>query len=209
MPKFFCNAWQGQSIFPVGRPCIEALLPQISIAALFFLLPADTVLIGLKNSRTGTQICSPGPSIQLWCPFGKGWLWILQNSRRKILLVGMFKIFNGLSPEYLSDTFEKSDNTYCMRDKNKLIQPLKRTTAYGLKSFGYYSSHVWNMLPVHFKSCESISEFKNRIKHWSTPTCSCSMCAALLWFDVYRASSFMHKHMFYCLCEMAMLECCI
>ena len=28
-------------------------------------------------------------------------------------------------------------------------------------------SHVWNILPVHFKSCESISEFKNRIKHWA------------------------------------------
>ena len=38
-----------------------------------------------KNPRTGTQICSPGPSVQLWCPFGKSWLWILQNSRRKIV----------------------------------------------------------------------------------------------------------------------------
>ena len=38
-----------------------------------------------KHPRTGTQICSPEPSIQLWCPFGKGWLWILQNSRRKVL----------------------------------------------------------------------------------------------------------------------------
>ena len=127
----------------------------------------------------------------------------------KLLLVEMFKIFNGLSPEYLSDIFEKSDNPYCMRDKNKLIQPLKRTTTYGLRSFEYYGSHVWNMLPVHFKSCESISEFKNSIKRWLGPRCSCSMCVALLWFDVYRASSFMHVHMFYCLCEMTMLECCI
>ena len=98
----------------------------------------------------------------------------------KLLLVEMFKIFNGLSPEYLSDIFEKSDNPYCMRDKNKLIQPLKRTTTYGLRSFEYYGSHVWNMLPVHFKSCESISEFKNSIKRWSGPKCSCSMCVALL-----------------------------
>ena len=85
------------------------------------------------------------------------------------------------------------------------IQPLKRTTTYGLRSFEYYGSHMWNMLPVYFKSCESISELKNRIKHWSGLKCSCSMCVALLWFDVYRTSSFMHMHMFYCLCEMAML----
>ena len=98
----------------------------------------------------------------------------------KLLFVEMFKIFNVLSPEYLSDIFEKSDNPYCVRDKNKLIQPLKRTTTYGLRSFEYYGSHVWNMLPVHFKSCESISEFKNSIKRWSGPNCSCSMFVALL-----------------------------
>ena len=60
----------------------------------------------------------------------------------KSLLVEMFKIFNGLSPEYLSDIFEKSGNPYCMRDKNKLIQPLKRRMTYGLRSFEYYGSHV-------------------------------------------------------------------
>ena len=69
----------------------------------------------------------------------------------KFLLVEMFKIFNGLSPEYLSDIFEISDNPYCMRDKNKLIQPLKHTTTYRLRSFEYYGSHVWNMLWIHFR----------------------------------------------------------
>ena len=34
----------------------------------------------------------------------------------QLILVEMFKIFNALSPEYLSDIFEKSDNPYCMRD---------------------------------------------------------------------------------------------
>ena len=38
-----------------------------------------------KKSRTGTEICSPGLNIQLWCPFEKGRLWILQNPRRKIV----------------------------------------------------------------------------------------------------------------------------
>ena len=48
-------------------------------------LPAEKYWYDWKNPRTGTQICSPGPSIQLWCPFGKSLLWILQNSRRKIV----------------------------------------------------------------------------------------------------------------------------
>ena len=177
-------------------------MPQISITALLFFLPADKVLIWLK------KIQGRAPRFVLWNQVSNNE--VLLEKAVKLLLVEMFKIFNGLSPEYLSDIFEKSNNPCCMRDKNKLIQPLKRTTTYGLKSFGNHDLHVWNMLPVHFKSCEYIiSEFKNRTKHWSGSKCSCSMCVALLWFDVYRASSFIHMNMFYCLCEMVMLECCI
>ena len=57
---------------------------QLLPTCLFF-LPAEKVSYDWKNPRTGTQICSPGPSVQLWCPFGKSWLWSLQNSRRKIV----------------------------------------------------------------------------------------------------------------------------
>ena len=57
-------------------------------------LPAEKVLIWLKkNPGTGTQICCPGPSVQLWCPFGKCWLWILQNSHRKIATCWNFQDF--------------------------------------------------------------------------------------------------------------------
>ena len=173
-------------------------------------LPAEKVLIWLKKSKNGHSDLFTGTKcparMSLWKKAGYE---SFKIHTVKLLLVEMFKIFNGLSPEYLSDIFEKTGNPYCMQDKNKLIQPLKRTTTYGLRSFEYYGSHVWHMLPVHFKICESISEFKNHIKRWSGPKCPCSMCVSLLWFDVYRASSFMHMHMFYCLCEMTMLECCI
>ena len=66
----------------------------------------------------------------------------------KLLFIEMFKIFTGLSPKYLSDIFEKSDDLHCMRNKNKLIQPVKGTMTYGLRSFEYYGSHVWNMLCI-------------------------------------------------------------
>ena len=40
--------------------------------------------------------------------------------------------------EYLSSLFSKSIVPYQLRDNNKLIQPLKRTTTFGIKSFAYY-----------------------------------------------------------------------
>ena len=83
-------------------------------------------------------------------------------------------------PNYLSELFVKADNPYDTRDKCKLIQPLKRTTTYGLRSFQYYGAHVWNMLPINIKAAQSLHEFKSFIRSWPGPTCSCHICTALL-----------------------------
>ena len=77
----------------------------------------------------------------------------------KSLVIELFKILEGKTPNYLSELFVKADTLYDTRDKFKLIQPLKRTTTYGLRSFQYYSAHVWNMLPVNMKHshCASLN----------------------------------------------------
>ena len=99
----------------------------------------------------------------------------------KCLMIELFKILEGITPNYLSDLFVKTDNPYDTRDKHKLIQPLKRTTTYGLLSFQYYGAHVWNMLPINIKAAHSLHEFKSLIRSWPGPTCSCHICIALLW----------------------------
>ena len=96
----------------------------------------------------------------------------------KSLVIELFKILEGMTPNYLSELFVKADTPYDTRDKFKLIQPLKRTTAYGLRSFQYCGAHVWNMLPVNMKA----AQFKSLIRSWPGPTCSCQLCVALLWW---------------------------
>ena len=98
----------------------------------------------------------------------------------KSLMIELFKILEGMTPDYLSELFVKADNPYDTRDKCKLIQPLKRTTTYGLRSFQYYGAHVWNMLPINIKAAQSLHEFKSFIRSWPGPTCSCHICTALL-----------------------------
>ena len=95
-------------------------------------------------------------------------------------MIELFKILEGITPNYLSDLFVKADTPYDTRDKNKLIQPLKRTTTYVLRSFQYYGAHVWNMLPINIKTAHSLHEFKSLIRSWPGPTCSCHICTALL-----------------------------
>ena len=82
----------------------------------------------------------------------------------KSLMIGSFKILEGIAPKYLSELFVKKDTPYDKRDKCKLIQPLKRTTTYGLRSFQYYGAHVWNMLPVNMKAAQTLHEFKLLIR---------------------------------------------
>ena len=96
-------------------------------------------------------------------------------------MIELLNFLEGITPNYLSDLFVKADTPYDKRDKNKLIQPLKRTTTYGLRSFQYYGAHVWNMLPINIKTAHSLHEFKSLIRSWPGPTCSCHICTALLW----------------------------
>ena len=50
------------------------------------------------------------------------------------MVVEVYKILNGMSPEYLPSLFSKSNVPYQLRDSNRLFQPPKRTTTFGIKS---------------------------------------------------------------------------
>ena len=53
-------------------------------------------------------------------------------SSPKTMAVEIYKILNGINPEYLSPLFSRSTTPYNLRDNNELIQPIKRTTTYGI-----------------------------------------------------------------------------
>ena len=108
----------------------------------------------------------------------------------KLLLVEM-KIFTGSSHVYQSDIFEKSENSYCMRDKNKFIQPLKLMMTYGLMSFEYYDVICYLCIP------KPASPFKNsKYLIWRPGypmSFTCTYAAGvkwLCWNIVYSVQSF-------------------
>ena len=76
------------------------------------------------------------------------------------MVIEIFKIVNDLAPSYWSTVFEMSQSQYDMCDKSRHVQPKVNSTSYGLKSFKYYGSHIWNLLPMHIKSAMSLPEFK-------------------------------------------------
>ena len=97
-------------------------------------------------------------------------------SSLKTMAVQIYKILNGMDPKYLSALFSKASTPYNLRDDNKLMQPLKRTIPYGIKSLAYYGTHLWNSLPHDIKGALTLNIFKTLLRKWVGPTCGCSVC---------------------------------
>ena len=141
----------------------------------------DTTLISTlcvfhsDANRASTAINVELREIKMWLDSNK---LSLNTQKTKYMIFHSVNFPNNRLP----DLALHIDNVpYDTRDKNKLIQPLKRTTTYGLRSFQYYGAHVWNMLPINIKTAHSLHEFKSLIRPWPGPTCSCHICTALLW----------------------------
>ena len=67
------------------------------------------------------------------------------------------------------------ETPYSLRDPSILIQPLTNTTNFGLRSFAYLGSKLWNDLENDFKNkienLEDItpSKFRSMLRKWSGP----------------------------------------
>ena len=127
----------------------------------------------------------------------------------KNMAVEIYKILNNMGPGYLSSLFEKSNVPYQLRDNNKLVQPLKRTTTFGIKSFAYFGAHLWNLLPHHIKESVSLYNFKSLVKKWSGPTCSCCVCSIVVWCFAFIYFNPFVDLTIYCLLNFIMcVHCC-
>ena len=76
--------------------------------------------------------------------------------------------------------FITKEDHYDMRSSVRFVQPKCHSVTYGLRSFSYKGSKVWNDLPEQCKNAVSLTEFKMMIKSWNGPKCLCNMCTKLL-----------------------------
>ena len=103
------------------------------------------------------------PEINICCIY---WLPIEQKIIFKINLI-TFKCLNNLAPPYLKEllTLYRPNRTLrSSSDKLRLV-----TVPYNLKTYGYRSYSVqapilWNSLPFHIRSADSINSFKSKLK---------------------------------------------
>ncbi len=104
----------------------------------------------------------------------------LYLSRLRQIATEVYKVMNNIGPDYVKDIFNVKDNLYNMRNTRPLIQPNYNTVTYGRNSIKYKGAMIWNKLPKDIKEALSLKQFKNMIKKWEGPSCSCNMCDKLL-----------------------------
>ena len=73
-------------------------------------------------------------------------------------------------PVYLRDMLTVRTSSYNLRGNYILDLPKAKTTTYGLHSFSYLASKIWNSLPDTYRTSNFI-QFKQKILQYSFPQC--------------------------------------
>ena len=77
-----------------------------------------------------------------------------------------------------SDIFELRKTNRAVRNQYKfnLEIPIINQVTFEAKSIRYLGPKIWNALPFHIKSSESLTTLKRIIKSWDTVSCKFSIC---------------------------------
>ena len=86
------------------------------------------------------------------------WLPVQQRIEFKILLI-VFKCLNSMGPEYLQSMLSYR----CVNTTPVLIEP-RTSTSLGDRAFQIVGPRLWNSLPDHAKTCNTLLSFKTALK---------------------------------------------
>ena len=94
----------------------------------------------------------------------------------RCLLVEIFKTVHELNPPFMKDIFVSKLIAYPLRNPDLLVLPQANTVRYGLNSITFRSGILWNKLPNNLKNITTLNAFKEKIKSYSSPDCTCLLC---------------------------------
>ena len=100
----------------------------------------------------------------------------LRARRISEMLILVFLALNNAAPSYISDLFTERQTSTSLRGKRRLVIPRVNTTNYGLYSFRYHASKLWNLLPDNVRVSTSLAAFKNALQAVHQESECCSFC---------------------------------
>ena len=100
----------------------------------------------------------------------------IHTGHLRVLVTKIFKSLHKLNPEFMWDLFEIKTAHYSLRSQSLLKLPSSNTRSYGLNSIMFRASILWNSLPNQLKCCQTLQEFKRKIRSWDGSQCTCINC---------------------------------
>ena len=93
------------------------------------------------------------------------WLPVRYRIDFKILLF-VFKALNGLAPQYLAELLHVRTPTRALRSSSELllVVPRSRLKTKGDRAFAVAAPKLWNCLPLHIRSAQTLETFKRLLK---------------------------------------------
>ena len=95
------------------------------------------------------------------------------NVNRLKFCIETIKTLNNINSAFMNDIFELRKTNRAVRNQNKLNLdvPITNQAISVAKSIRYLDPKIWNSLPFHIKSSESLTTFKIIIKNWDAVSC--------------------------------------
>ena len=93
------------------------------------------------------------------------WLPVAYRIQFKVLLL-TYKSLHNNTPTYLSDLLESYTPARSLRSSTAglLHVPKANLSTLGERAFSYIAPKLWNSLPDYIRHCDSITDFKSRLK---------------------------------------------
>ena len=94
-------------------------------------------------------------------------------NRLRNILCEVFRSVKHMNPKYVCDMFSINRTKYSTRNPLKLVQSMKHTTTYGLRTFSYAGARLWNSSKILDGANDlndiSLNDFKSRARGWNGP----------------------------------------
>ena len=100
----------------------------------------------------------------------------LQDRRIHDMFTLTYRALNGNTPVYIKNLLNVKDITYNLRGQHLVNVPRVNTTTYGLHSFRYFASKLWNSLPNSLRTAPTTNAFKLAVNQIKFDRDCCPFC---------------------------------
>ena len=93
----------------------------------------------------------------------------------QLLAIELYKVKNGLAPEFMYQVFPMNENKdYC--SKKDFLTRKVNSVYNGTETLSHLGPKLWLMIPNEIKALPSLTLFKAQIKTWKPDKCPCRLC---------------------------------